>query len=81
LHWADKQKPLEEVAGTFGVFPETFRAPPLVPEAIDEEAAVPAEEVMREAAAEMSVAFSEHFVLLNDLAKYRAQGHALEMAA
>jgi hypothetical protein len=37
--------------------------------------------VMREAAAEMSVAFSEHFVLLNDLAKYRAQGHALEMAA
>ena len=23
LHWADKQKPLQEVAGEFGVFPET----------------------------------------------------------
>ncbi len=22
LHWADKQKPLQEVAGEFGVFPE-----------------------------------------------------------
>jgi hypothetical protein len=81
LHWADKQKPLEEVAGTFGVFPETFRAPPLVPEAIDEEAPVPAEEVMREAAAEMSIAFSEHFVLLNDLAKYRARAQTRAMAA
>src|SRR5204863_9331081 len=27
LHWADKQKPLEDVAGSFGVFPETFRSP------------------------------------------------------
>jgi hypothetical protein len=35
LHWADKQKPLPEVAGEFGVFPETV-APPLVPEEIDE---------------------------------------------
>ena len=25
LHWADKQKPLQEVAGQFGVFPETDR--------------------------------------------------------
>jgi hypothetical protein len=38
LHWADKQKPLQEVAGQFGVFPE---APPLVPEEIDEEAPLP----------------------------------------
>lgn len=38
LHWADKQKPLEEVAGTFSVFPEAISAPPLVPEAIDQEA-------------------------------------------
>src|SRR5215475_7707297 len=47
LHWADMQKPLEEVAGTFSVFPETLRSPPLVPEAPDEEtpAEVPAEEV------------------------------------
>jgi len=34
LHWADKQKPLQEVAGQFGIFPET-KSPPLVPEAID----------------------------------------------
>jgi hypothetical protein len=40
LHWADKQKPLEEVAGEFGVFQED--APPLVPEEIDEEAPVSA---------------------------------------
>ena len=44
LHWADKQKPLPEVAGEFGVFPEV-KSPPLVPEEIDEEAPLPAEEV------------------------------------
>ena len=47
LHWADKQKPLREVAGEFGVFPE-LKSPPLVPEEIDEEAPFPAEEVMLE---------------------------------
>jgi hypothetical protein len=40
LHWADKQKPLQEVAGELGVFPETVDAPPLVPEEIDEEEAL-----------------------------------------
>ena len=45
LHWADKQKPLQEVAGEFGVFPEKIGSPPLVPEEIDEEAPLPAEEV------------------------------------
>jgi hypothetical protein len=45
LHWADKQKPLQEVAGEFGVFPGAICAPPLVPEAIDQEAALQAEEV------------------------------------
>jgi hypothetical protein len=41
LHWADKQKPLQEVAGEFGVFPEgDHESPPLVPEEIDEEASV-----------------------------------------
>jgi hypothetical protein len=41
LHWADKQKPLQEVAGEFGVFPEgDIGSPPLVPEEIDEEASV-----------------------------------------
>jgi len=45
LHWADKQKPLQEVAGELGVFPETLDAPPLVPEEIDEEATLSLEEV------------------------------------
>jgi len=45
LHWADKQKPLREVADEVGTFPEPDRAPPLVPEAIDPEAPHPAEEV------------------------------------
>jgi hypothetical protein len=40
LHWADKQKPLQEVAGEFGVFPEV-QSPSLVPEEIDEEASLP----------------------------------------
>src|ERR1700759_1309800 len=40
LHWADKQKPLREVAGEFGVFPEG-KSPPLAPEEIDEEATLP----------------------------------------
>jgi hypothetical protein len=41
LHWADKQKPLQEVAGEFGVFPEgDIGSPPLVPEETDEEASV-----------------------------------------
>jgi hypothetical protein len=39
LHWADKQKPLQEVAGEFGVFPENvIDSPPLVPEEVDAEA-------------------------------------------
>jgi hypothetical protein len=38
LHWADKPKPLEEVAGTFDPFPGSMEAPPLVPEAADEAA-------------------------------------------
>jgi hypothetical protein len=45
LHWADKQKPLQEVAGEFGPFPSAVRSPPLVPEEIDEKAPLPAEEV------------------------------------
>ena len=40
LHWADKQKPLPEVAGEFGVFPEV-ESPSLVPEEANEEEAVP----------------------------------------
>src|SRR6201994_2344125 len=41
LHWADKQKPLQEVAGEFGVFPEgDVESPTLVPEAVDEAAPI-----------------------------------------
>ena len=40
LHWADKQKPLQEVAGEFGVFPEN-ESPALAPEEIDEETSLP----------------------------------------
>jgi len=46
LHWADKQKPLPEVAGEFGMFPEAIHSPPLVPETIDQEAPLPAAEMM-----------------------------------
>jgi hypothetical protein len=45
LHWADKQKPLREVAGAFGPFPEPVRSPPLVPETTDPETSLPAPEV------------------------------------
>jgi hypothetical protein len=45
LHWADRQKPLQEVAGELGVFPETLGSPPLVPEEADEEATLPVAEV------------------------------------
>ncbi|MGY4283320.1 hypothetical protein ACVWXO_002540 [Bradyrhizobium sp. LM2.7] len=76
LHWADKQKPLEEVAGTFGVFPETFRAPPLVPETIDEETPVPAEEMIAPAQMVERVTVSEHFLLLKKIAMYRPRRRA-----
>jgi hypothetical protein len=74
LHWADKQKPLEEVAGTFSVFPETISAPPLVPETVDEEAPteVPAEEVSAQPAEMVErVTVSKHFLLLKKIAMYR----------
>ena len=82
LHWADKQKPLQEVAGKFGVFPETLSRRRLFLKTVDEEAPteVPAEEVSAQPA-EMGAICSEHFVLLNELAMYRARGRAQEMAA
>ena len=42
LHWADKQKPLREVAGELSVFPESVKSPPLAPQETDEEAPLPA---------------------------------------
>jgi hypothetical protein len=47
LHWADKQKPLREVAGTFDPFPDVFGTPPLIPETTDTEAEVADEDVSR----------------------------------
>jgi hypothetical protein len=66
LHWADKQKPLPEVAGEFGVFPEV-ESPSLVPEEIDQEAPVPvsAEEVTEVAVKTTMVervTVSEHYL-------------------
>ena len=67
LHWADKQKPLAEVADEFGVFPETVRSPPLVPEEVDAQAPLPAEieEVTEEAEATILIerfTVEEHFL-------------------
>ena len=46
LHWADKQKPLPEVAGAFGPFPEPASAPALSSETPGAETKFPGEEVM-----------------------------------
>jgi hypothetical protein len=86
LHWADKQKPLEEVASSFGVFPETISAPPLVPETIDEEAPaeIPAEQVNAQPAETVErVTVSAHFLLLKRIAMYRPRrrGRTRERAA
>jgi hypothetical protein len=45
LHWADKQKPLAEVAPPFDPFRGAIAAPPLVPEASDETTALAASAV------------------------------------
>jgi hypothetical protein len=66
LHWADKQKPLREVAGEFGGFPEAIESPPLVPETIDEEAPLSAEEVslVEEAPLVERITVTEHFLVV-----------------
>ncbi|HET7124894.1 MAG TPA: YiiX/YebB-like N1pC/P60 family cysteine hydrolase [Bradyrhizobium sp.] len=71
LHWADKQKPLQEVAGQFGVFPQAIDSPPLVPEETDEETPVPAEEVAlagEQATLVERITVSEHFVAVEYVA-------------
>ena len=70
LHWADKQKPLQEVAGELGVFPEALDSPPLIPEEIDEETPVPAEEVTFEVEVTTVVELftvEEHFQRVEDV--------------
>src|SRR3982075_88416 len=67
LHWADKQKPLPEVAGEFGVFPEKTDSPPLAPETIDQETPPPAAEVSLvedEVTLVERVTVSEHFMVV-----------------
>src|SRR5215210_5201239 len=76
LHWADKQKPLREVAGEFGPFPETIRSPPLVPETIDQETPVPAEEMTSAAEAASvieRISVSEHFMVVEHIPERRAR--------
>jgi hypothetical protein len=79
LHWADKQKPLREVAGEFGVFPETTDSPPLVPETIDQEAPLPAEEVSLaedEVTLVERVTVTEHFLMVEHVAARRVERRA-----
>jgi hypothetical protein len=88
LHWADKQKPLQEVAGEFGVFPQALKSPPLVPEEIDEEAPLPAEEVTllgEETILVERITLSEHFIVVESdpvgPRQDRAEPDAPEIAA
>ena len=81
LHWADKQKPLPEVAGEFAVFPEAIHAPPLVPEAIDEAAPVAAEEVIVEARLVERVSVSEHFLVAEYVSVHPPERSGREEAA
>jgi hypothetical protein len=79
LHWADKQKPLAEVADEFGVFPETVRSPPLVPETIDQEASLPVEEVMSAAETDALVerfTMEEHFLRVEYIPARRPERRA-----
>src|ERR1051325_9084174 len=76
LHWADKQRPLREVAGEFGVFPEVTASPPLVPETVDEEAPVPAEEVSTTEQGVVlveRVIVTEHFLVVEQVPARRAE--------
>jgi len=76
LHWADKQKPLQEVAGEFAVFPQAIESPPLVPEEIDEEAPLPAEEIVlagEAATLAERITVSEHFMAVEYVARVPAE--------
>src|SRR3982074_1345469 len=67
LHRADKQTPLQEVAGEFGGFPQAIDSPPLVPEEIDEAAPLPAAQVISAAETATLVerlTITEHFMVV-----------------
>src|SRR3954464_817786 len=78
LHWADKQKPLREVAGEFGVFPETTNSPPLVPEATDQEAPLPLTEMspVEEAPLIERITVTEHFLVVEHVPARRVERRA-----
>jgi hypothetical protein len=68
LHWADKQKPLREVADAFGPFQGFVKAPPLVPQTIDEAAPLYPEEVTlveEEVMLMERVTVTEHFTVID----------------
>jgi hypothetical protein len=78
LHWADKQKPLQEVAGEFGVFPETV-SPPLAPEKNNEETPLPVAEVTEvivETTMVERVTVSEHFLAVEYVPERRTRPRA-----
>jgi hypothetical protein len=84
LHWADKQKPLQEVAGEFGVFPKTIESPTLVPEEIDQEAPLPAEQVTsagEETPLVEHITVSEHFLRVEYVPERRMRPRQPTMAA
>jgi hypothetical protein len=79
LHWADKQKPLQEVAGEFGVFPEEVWSPSLAPEAADEATpAAPAEvtSVIATLAMIERVKVTEHFLAVEYIPVRRSERRA-----
>ena len=76
LHWADKQKPLREVAGEFSVFPAAVKSPPLAPEEADEAAPLPVKEIDGAAAAATLVErikVSEHFMVVEYVPMHRPE--------
>ena len=78
LHWADKQKPLPEVAGEFGIFPEPIELPPLVPEEIDQEAPLPVANaevtpVAADAVLVERVKVTEHFMVVEYITECRVR--------
>jgi hypothetical protein len=86
LHWADKQKPLREVAGEFGLFPETIGSPPIIPEEIDQETPFPAQEVVlvaEQTTLVEGVTVSQHFLFVESVSERRVppRGRAPERVA
>ena len=84
LHWADKQKPLREVAGEFGPFPEAIESPTLVPEEIDQEAPLPAAEIVLDddqTTPVERITLSEHILRAEYVPEQRGRTRTPELAA